>query len=470
MGDSTDWVKASSSATGKKTKPKSDQQTKHSVTIDSKVKSSDTATVSSTPKKTSTSTYQSKFVESAKPKVSGKVDAREGTSKKPLDTKSKQTQQNDVKSTKKDRAISKQEVAKEEVPSKKIKHKSIDKANKKAKSETNSSNDLSDGKVKQARQSKTADDSIKVAEQPKPKEGKKKTKAVKNVKQSAGVKAKPNNAAGEDFPPLSSTASAAANLRPPPGLVAPPGFNDQPALSTSFPQTTLSPQVSTAMSSPTRLSSLPESASFQLPSSSPALSFNDGFSLGGMPVAPASPARTSNEDIMSFLDMRHVNSTPPPLMQKSQSKENVKDLLGTGNDFNISNFLDGILSDEPPPITNNNEAPKPALTESYPFQAIAAVPLDPWNNSSAANASSAADDPLSTLLGTTSTQGSGNDSSVIAGIPLNSGASSLFGNTIQSNNVSAELAYASLVSDDGEKDNDTFNEPDSFYNQLLGED
>ncbi len=474
MVDSTDWVKASSSATGKKTKPKSDQHTKQSATIESKVQSSVTATVSTPSKKTSTSTYQSKVVESAKPKVSGKVDARELTSKKPLDTKSQQKRQNDVESTKKDRTISKQEAVKEEVLSKKIKRKSVEKSDTKAKSETNPPNDLSGGKAKQARQNKTANGAIKAADQTKPKEGKKKSKATKNVKQLAGAaRTKPSNATSEDFPPLSSTASAAANVRPPPGLLAPPGFNEQPALSNSFPQT-LSPQASTAMSSPTRSLSSPsaglsllDSASFNLPP--PALSFNDGFSLGGMPVAPASPTRTSNEDIMSFLDMRHANSTPPPpppLRQESQSKEDVKDLLGSDSDFNISNFLDGILSDEPP-ITN--EAPKPALTESNLFQAVAAVPLDPWNNSSAANNSTAADDPLSTLLGSTSTQGSGNDPSVIAGIPLNSGASSLFGSTIQSNNVSSQLAYASLVSDDGEKDND-FNEPDSFYNQLLGED
>jgi len=468
MGDSTDWVNAN----GKKTKSKSDQHTKLSVTVESKGKSSDTAAVSSPVKKTSTSSNQSKPVESAKPKVPGKVAAREVTAKKPLETKLKQKEQNEVKSTKKDRATTKQEVAKEEMPTKKIKQKSNEKADLKVtKRETNPPNDLSGGKAKHARQSKKANDAIKVAEQPKPKEGKQKTKAAKNAKQPTGsVKAKPNHATGEDFPPLTSTASAATHVRPPPGLLAPPGFNDQPGLSNSFPQT-LSPQPSTAMPSPTRsLSSpsaglgLPESASFQLPASATALSFNDGFSLGGMPSAPASP-RSSNEDIMSFLDMRHSSSTPP-LMHKSQSKEDVKDLLGTGNDFNISHFLDGILSDEPP-ITN--EAPPPARTESNPFQAVAAVPLDPWNNSLSANATSA-DDPLSTLLGSATTQGSGNDSSVIAGIPLNSGASSLFGNTIQSSHVSAEPAYASLVSDDGEKDNDTFNEPDSFYNQLLGED
>eukprot|EP00986_Skeletonema_menzelii_P003279 scaffold981_cov144-Skeletonema_menzelii.AAC.11 len=466
MGNSADWVQASSSANGKKTKPKSDQHEKVSTAIESKGKSSGTAALSSPLRKNSTSTNQSKTVESAKPKVPGKGDAREVTVKKSLETKSKQKQQNEVKPTKKDRVIAKQEVAKEEVPTKKINQKSIEKSDSKVtKRETNPFND-SGGKVKQARQSKKANDSIKVVEQSKLKEGKQKTKTAKNTKQSAGAtKAKPNDATGDDFPPLSSTASAAANVRPPPGLLAPPGFNDKPVLSNSFPQA-LSPQPSITMSSPTRShsspsvgSSLHESASFQLPPSAPALPFNDGFSLSGMSAAPTSP-KANNEDIMSFLDMRHSNSTPP-LMQQSQSKEDVKDLLGTGNDFNISNFLDGILSDEPPIV---NEAPKPALPESNPFQAVAAVSLDPWNSRTSA------EDPLSTLLGSTSTQGSGNDSSVIAGIPLNTGASSLFGNTIQSSNVSAEPAYASLVSDDGEKDSDTFNEPDSFYNQLLGED
>jgi len=464
--DSTDWVKASSSANGKKTKSKSDQETKLSATTASKGKSNDTASLSSQQGK-KTSTNQSESVESTEPKVPEKVVTRDVTANKQFETKSKQKPQNEGKSAKKDHVNTKQEVMKEAVSTKKSKQKSNEKADtKNNKRETNSPNDLSGAKVKQAQQSTKANDAIKTVEQPKPKEGKLKTKAAKNAKQpSGGVKAKPHRSTSEDFPPLSTvataSASATANVRPPPGLMAPPGFKDQPGLSNSFPQT-LSPQLSPAISSPTRsLSSpngrlsLPESSSFQLPASVPTLPYNDGFSLG-MPAAPAdSSPRSSNEDIMSFLDMRQSNFTPP-LMQKSQSKEDVNDLLGTSNDFNISHFLDGILSDASEPPISNHEAPmQHARTDSNPFQAVAAVPLDPWNNISAANATPT-EDPLSTLLGSATTQGSGNDSSVIAGIPLNSGASSLFGSTIQSNNVSTELAYASLVSDDVEKDNDTF--------------
>jgi hypothetical protein len=471
VDDSTDWLKASSSANGKKTKSKSDQQTKLSAPTLLKGKSNDTASLSSLQEK------KSETVESSETKVPEKVDDRVVATNKRLETKSKQKPQSEGKSTKKDRINTKQEVAKETVPAKKSNQKSNETADiTNTKRETNSPNDLSGAKVREARQNTKANDVIKAMEQPKPKEGKQKTKAAKNAKhQSGGVKSKLHHSASEDFPPLSTAAnaSAPANFRPPPGLLAPPGFKDQPDLSNSFPQT-LSPQPSPAISSPTRsLSSpngqpsLPESSSFHLPASVPALPYNDSFSLG-MPAAPAdiSP-RTSNEDIMSFLDMRQSNFTPP-LMHKSQSNEDVKDLLGVGNDFNISHFLDGILSDASEPPIANREAPEThARTDSNPFQAVVAVPLDPWNNSSVAQPT---EDPLSTLLGSATTQGSGTDSSVIAGIPLNSGASSLFGNTIQSSNVSTELAYASLVSDNGEKDNDTFLEPDSFYNQLLGED
>ena len=458
--DDSEWVKAGTAANGKKSQQRSDQQTKPPAIATS-------TAVSNQGRKAHANQRQS--VESAKTKMPEKDE---------VETKPKEKQRNEVKLAKKDRT-NKQDLAKDTTQTKKNKQKSNETATKNVKREANAQNDLSGAKAKQARQSKKANDAIKAQDQAKPKEGKQKAKTATNVKQptqkttNAKAHRVPKHTTSADFPPLSTAnTSVATNVRPPPGLVAPPGFKDQPDFSNSLP---MSPQNSSVVSSPTQSAASPNAglsladSSLQLPASAPALPFpNDGLSLGGMLAPPAdSSPKTRNEDIMSFLDMRPA-STSPPLMPKPQSSEDVQDLFASSNDdFNIGNFLDGILSDEPPTPVVNRETPKPhTRTESNPFQPVAAVPLDPWNNSSA---NSSTEDPLAALIGSTSTQGSRNDSSVIAGISLNSNAPTLFGTTIQNDTAASEPAYASLISDDGEKDNDTFLEPDSFYNQLLGE-
>lgn len=160
--------------------------------------------------------------------------------------------------------------------------------------------------------------------------------------------------------------------------------------------------------------------------------------------------------------------TPPILESESKSAEapDVQALLGAGSDFNVSNFLDGILSDpgHQPPIRNEvatkpMEAPESKL---FPTKTVG-VSLDPWNNNLLSHSSSS--DLLPRAL-------SNQESSVIAGIPLNSNAPSLLATSKlnnKTNTTDTMPAFASLVSDIGGDDSD-FLEPDSFYNQLLGED
>ena len=473
VSNSADWVEASSFTNGKRSKSKSELQGKRLSTSAPKGKH-DTVAVSSQGKKASISTdHERKSAETIK-KVARTVNVKESYDKNVSIAKPKQ-QQNGGKFAPSDRVRTKMDIVTKvtSVPANSTKQNNIEKSVKSdMKRGAISPQNVSALKGKQARQIKKTSDVSKVAEQMKTND----TRVTSNTKQSPALSnTKTHRSTCEEKSTLPSDTRVPTNIRPPPGLSAPPGFIEKPLnLSNSFTKTVSSqlsspiPSPTRSLSSPTPAQSIPESSSFQLPASLPTPPLNDGFSLGEVHIAPASPT-ASNEDIMSFLEMRHANSTPP-LMHKSQSKEDVTDLLGTGNDFNISNFLDGILSDSTEQPNNISESSTHnTLVDSNPFQAVAAVPLDPWNNSSSTDAGSN-DDALRTLLGSASAQSSGNDSSVIAGIPLNSGAPSLFATTIQSNNISSEPAYAHLVSDDGEKDNDTFNDPDSFYNQLLGED
>ena len=128
----------------------------------------------------------------------------------------------------------------------------------------------------------------------------------------------------------------------------------------------------------------------------------------------------------------------------------VQALLGAGSNFNISNFLDGLLGD-----STSTQITTPLFTEaeSKPIESSTSditsfsVPLDPWNHS---------DQEPSTAM--------------IAGIPLNNNVLPLLSENY-TNVIFAEPAYASFVADDdGAGDSDDFLEPDSFYNNLLGED
>ena len=159
----------------------------------------------------------------------------------------------------------------------------------------------------------------------------------------------------------------------------------------------------------------------------------------------------------------------PPIIEPSPTAESdgdapdVQALWGAGSNFNVSNFLNGILSES----TQFQQSPsrqiiqkQDEVAESDPLAAIAVgVSLDPWNNSD----HSSNVNPLEDIL-----QGVMNqpNSPIIVGVPLQCDSSSHL--NFANAEYYSELAYARNVSDEGE-DNDSL-EPDSFYNQLLGED
>ena len=290
--------------------------------------------------------------------------------------------------------------------------------------------------------------------------------------------------------------SQKVGIRPPPGLLAPPGFLDQPDLEgISNPSSPASsPQRSTTHRS-TMIQPIPADG---IPGmeivSSPPLN-NDLLSLFGSEDKPPlessslfidSPRSGSDGGLDSGLSIpqfRPQSFTPPILEPPSTADTNgseapsdVQALLGAGSNFNVSNFLDGILSDSTPqppvqpPIAASKVIPEPAkVPESIPFQANNTLgrSLDPWN--SLDNKNKTNHDPLAALQGAVNQQ----ESSFIAGIPLNNNAPSLLSTPEPQNTANAtyaQPAFASLVvSDEGGDDSD-FLEPDSFYNQLLGED
>mmetsp|Transcript_9090 Transcript_9090/g.15791 ORF Transcript_9090/g.15791 Transcript_9090/m.15791 type:complete len:691 (+) Transcript_9090:1-2073(+) len=359
---------------------------------------------------------------------------------------------------------------------------------------------------KQARQNKKAANG-KSVDQQKGKQAKQKTSSkkatAKNPPQASVQTGKPSAKIAQsdaDFPPLSSTPIQSplqtpikvnkilqkANVRPPPGLLAPPGFMDQPDLEgLSTP--------SSPASSPQRMSSqrspmikpmndiIPGVDIIQSsPLNNDLLSFigNDDKALDSSLFQPQPNGNSPVGTVDNSLSIPHYRpeSFTPPLLESSPvatthakaEAPDVQALLGAGSNFNVSNFLDGILSDstQPPPPIRNEVVQKPAeVAEPIPFQAKAiGLSLDPWNNNSLSDNTN----PLAALQGAASQQ----ESSVIAGIPLNTNAPSLLATSKLHNatgSTYAEPAYASFVSDEGGEDSD-FLEPDSFYNQLLGED
>ncbi|KAL7554978.1 hypothetical protein ACHAWF_018551 [Thalassiosira exigua] len=303
-----------------------------------------------------------------------------------------------------------------------------------------------------------------------------------------------------DFPPLRAAPQAQspvpnkskqlqstrqkASVRPPPGLLAPPGFVDQPDIDglSNHSSPMSSPQRSSVQRSP-MVQSMPTTISGMEIMPSPPLNTDLLSLIGGEEAKPpvertlfhTQPSDSSYHDhALSMPQFRPQSFTPPDLEQSptgdtnaSEPPEAVRALLGAGSNFNVSNFLDGILSES----TQGQQPPaqKPAqVAEPIPFvqaQNIG-VSLDPWNNSeeskrSGSGSSSGSANPLAALRGA-SDHG---ESSVIAGIPLNSQTPSLLSTV---NATYAKPAYASLISDDGADEGD-FVEPDSFYNQLLGE-
>ncbi len=264
-----------------------------------------------------------------------------------------------------------------------------------------------------------------------------------------------------------------ANVRPPPGLPAPPGFSGQPDLEgVSSPS---SPSPSLRRVSLLEIQLMPtciEKSSTPPPES-------DFFSLIGSekvslenaffkpPYDDNSPRTLTSNEV--FVPPFRSQTFTPPIIQASPTAEtndaeapDVQALFGAGSNFNVSNFLNGILNES----SQCQQSPSrqmlhnPAeVAESDPLAAIAVgVSLDPWNNSDVANTN-----PLENIL-----QGVMNhpSSPIIVGVPLNSDSSSHL--NFGSAEYYSELAYARNVSDEGE-DSDSL-EPDSFYNQLLGED
>jgi hypothetical protein len=159
----------------------------------------------------------------------------------------------------------------------------------------------------------------------------------------------------------------------------------------------------------------------------------------------------------------------PTLVERSSKIEihndeapDVRTLLGAGTNFNVSNFLDGILGDSTQQTPTRNEVvEKPAeVTEAIPFQtSTTGVPLDPWNHRD----NSINNNHLLASQGAINYQES---------LSLNSNVPSLLAesNLLNfANAIYAEPAYASVFTDDGGGEDD-FVEPDSYYNQLLGED
>ena len=173
----------------------------------------------------------------------------------------------------------------------------------------------------------------------------------------------------------------------------------------------------------------------------------------------------------------------PPTLEPSATTEttnsseeapDVQALLGAGSNFNVSNFLDGILGDpvqqQPPPQPVISEVTQEPTTRAssestIPFQAnTIGVSLDPWNSS---ENTLSTNNPLAALQGAVGQQ----ESPIIAGIPLNSSnaPSLLSASNNTANTEYAEPAFARHISDEGEDEGDLL-EPDSFYSQLLGED
>jgi len=273
-----------------------------------------------------------------------------------------------------------------------------------------------------------------------------------------------------------------ANVRPPPGLLAPPGFSGQPDLEGVSSQ-------SSPSSSHQRLSShrTPEiqlmPASIEISNTPPPPQYSDFLTFLGsesvtlensvfqlpLPINDNSPRTFRDNEI--FAPALRSQTYTPPVIETAPSVESnnggppdVQAILGSGSNFNVSNFLNGILSEstqyQPSPSRNivQNQA---EVAEPDPLAAmVVGVSLDPWNNSD----HSTNINPLDIIL--QSVTNDPTSSPIIVGVPLESNSSSHL--NFPTTEFYSELAYARNVSDEGE-DSDSL-EPDSFYNQLLGED
>lgn len=297
-------------------------------------------------------------------------------------------------------------------------------------------------------------------------------------------------------PDVPTPPSPKATLRPPPGLLPPPGFSydetNTPPILSPLNSTShhTSPVKMTQLSDRVHGHDISESSFFDLHqrelSQSPPLL--QGLLFGArdddesFPIEHSSnnsiqdtPVRTISDNSIRFSGLRPPSLTPPVLESLStETHDDVHTLLGANSDFNVTSFLDGLLSDSTQTErSTDNMIDTPALSaEPLIHFNASAVPLDPWNSSS----ESSRNNPLAAVIGKISNAESMEDEynqeTVIAGIPLKTSTPSLLTpSAFQNVGSFAEPAYASLVSErNDEDDTDSFLEPDSFYNQLLGED
>ena len=359
--------------------------------------------------------------------------------------------------------------------------------------------------TKQQRQAKKATNGVtKSPEKPKAKQAGKQ-KATSNKASPRDVPKSPVQVMKKSLP-----SPKPSPVRPPPGLLAPPGFMGQPDLegisTPSSPSVSKSPQRLTTHSSP-----MVQPMSNSIPGvkivQSPPVSNNDLLSLIGssdrgssdkqlsegsslfQPPSEELSPRFSSESGLSVraqpfvppnLEPSRTTTTTTKETNNSEPKRNdVQALFGAGSNFNaegsnfnVSNFLDGILGDDPNP--NQQQAPdirseavsKPIEPPSWDGIGVS---LDPWGNNSSDNkpTTGKTSNPLAALRSTDSHE----ESPIIAGISLSSNQPSLFATTtlLSSNNVEyAQPALARMISEEKEE-NDDLLEPDSFYSNLLGE-
>ena len=299
----------------------------------------------------------------------------------------------------------------------------------------------------------------------------------------------PNTVLDADFPPLlhnppseTLTRPVQANLTS--GLAAPPGFfgapqqeslsskpsppsslsSDRILLPIHHSSATIQPlpdnksEIEIMPSQPLQLSAVGSSGDeMPLVSSLFRPPPDDSFSRASIEnIAPLSVNNIAPLPALSFrsqsfgIESSLVSNNSIVSNNSNDEGTDVQALLGAGSNFNISNFLDGLLGD-----STSTQITTPLFTEaeSKPIESSTSditsfsVPLDPWNHS---------DQEPSTAM--------------IAGIPLNNNVLPLLSENY-TNVIFAEPAYASFVADDdGAGDSDDFLEPDSFYNNLLGED
>lgn len=284
-----------------------------------------------------------------------------------------------------------------------------------------------------------------------------------------------------DFPPLlhnppSETlnrpvqANIPSNVLPPTsGISAPPGFFGAPQQELLLPihqsSATIQPlpdnesEIEIMPSQPLLLSAVGSSGD-EMPLVSSLFRPSPDNSFSRASIENIAPLSVDNSTPLSALSFRSQRFGIESLIVSNSSNDedtDVQALFGAGSNFNVSNFLDGILGDSTStqittPLFTSEVETKPiessSTADNTSFQANSiSVPLDPWNHSD--------QEPQTTM---------------IAGIPLKSNVLPLLSENY-TNVIFAEPAYACFVADDdGAGDSDDFLEPDSFYNNLLGED